>query len=79
MVPASVEPIRFKWPALYSIDSASIHRVLDAGVPELEGATRIDLRFEDQAVLDMDPSLEGAEQAAARRGRAEPSNSRRAG
>jgi hypothetical protein len=54
-------------------------RLLEAGLPELEGATRIDLRFEDQAVFDRGPSLDGAEQAAAPRGDAAPSNSRRAG
>ncbi len=54
-------------------------RLLDSGLSELEGAKRIDLRFEDQAVLDMDPSLEGAEQAAESRGDAAPSNSRRPG
>jgi len=58
---------------------ADLARLLDAGLPELEGAARIDLRFEDQAVLDRKPSLEGAEQAAAQRGVVAPSNSRRAG
>lgn len=58
---------------------AELARLLDAGLPALEGATRIDLRFEDQAVLDMDPSPEGAEQAAATRGDARPSKSQRAG
>jgi len=58
---------------------ADLARLLEAGLPELEGAARIDLRFEDQAVLDVDPSLEGAEQAAAQRGGAAPSEPRRAG
>lgn len=58
---------------------ADLARLLDAEIPELERATRIDLRFEDQAVLDVEPPSQGAAQAAAKRGVATPSNSRRAG
>lgn len=58
---------------------ADLARLLDAGLPEIEQATRIDLRFEDQAVLDGGPTPEGAAQAAASRGGAASSNSRRSG
>ncbi|MEE2678898.1 MAG: hypothetical protein VX546_10015, partial [Myxococcota bacterium] len=53
--------------------------LLDAGLPELSRASRIDLRFEGQAVLDVSPSPKGAAKAAAVRGRATSSNSRPTG
>ena len=46
--------------------------------PELATATRLDLRFRGQAVLD-GPPQGGAATAAAARGRATPSNTRPAG
>jgi cell division septal protein FtsQ len=48
-------------------------RLLAADVPEIGGATELDLRFADQAVLRNEPPPEGAAQAAAARGRAAPS------
>ena len=48
-------------------------RLLAADVPEIGIATELDLRFADQAVLRNEPPPEGAEQAAAARGRATPS------
>ncbi len=58
---------------------ADLARLLEAGRPELERAERVDLRFRDQAVLDVPPPQEGAAQAAARRGDAPPSNRKPAG
>ena len=49
---------------------AALRRLLDEELPEVDRASRIDLRFEDQAVLDMAPSREGSAQAAAARGAA---------
>jgi cell division protein FtsQ len=54
-------------------------RVLEAELPELANATRLDLRFRDQAVLDVTPPPQGTAQAAASRGRAMPSRKRPAG
>jgi cell division protein FtsQ len=47
--------------------------------PELAAAASVDLRFADQAVLRREPSPSGTAQAAAPRGRAEPSERRPAG
>jgi hypothetical protein len=54
-------------------------RLLEAGLPELATATRIDLRFRGQAVLDVAPPPKGAAQAAASRGDEAPSNARPSG
>ena len=54
-------------------------RVLEASPPELASASRLDLRFQDQVVLDHTPPSGGAAQAAASRGRAAPSNERPSG
>ena len=51
----------------------ALAEILDAELPELSGASRVDLRFEGQAVLDDSPSPKGAAQAAAPRGGARPS------
>jgi len=58
---------------------ADLIRVLEAKLPELANATRLDLRFQDQAVLDVKPPPKGAVQAAASRGGAMPSGERPAG
>jgi cell division protein FtsQ len=58
---------------------ASLTRVLEAKLPELASATRLDLRFRDQAVLDVMPPPKGTAQAAASRGGAMPSNGRPTG
>ena len=58
---------------------ADLTRVLEAKLPELAGAARLDLRFRDQAVLDVTPPPKGTAQAAASRGRARPSKERPAG
>jgi cell division septal protein FtsQ len=58
---------------------ADLTRVLEAKLPELAGATRLDLRFRDQAVLDVTPPPKGTAQAAASRGRAMPSDGRPTG
>jgi cell division protein FtsQ len=58
---------------------AALIRVLDAELPELGSATRLDLRFRDQAVLDVTPFPNGTAQAAASRGRAMSSKKRPAG
>jgi cell division protein FtsQ len=58
---------------------ADLIRVLEAELPELGDATRLDLRFRDQAVLDVRPPSKGAVQAAASRGGAMPSEERPAG
>jgi cell division protein FtsQ len=54
-------------------------RVLEEELPELANATRLDLRFQDQAVLDVTAASTGAPQAAASRGDAMPSGQRPAG
>lgn len=51
----------------------ALRELLEARLPEVTRASRIDLRFEDQAVLDVSPPGEGAAQAAASRGHAAPS------
>jgi cell division protein FtsQ len=58
---------------------ADLTRVLEAKLPELASATRLDLRFRDQAVLDVTPPPKGTAQAAASRGDAMPSNGRPTG
>jgi len=58
---------------------ADLIRVLEAGLPELANATRLDLRFRGQAVLDVTPASKGAAQAAVLRGGAMPSERRPAG
>lgn len=58
---------------------ADLARLLEAAAPELAQAERVDLRFRDQAVLDVSPSLEGTAPEAAARGAALPSNERPAG
>jgi len=58
---------------------ADLIRVLEAELPELANATRLDLRFRDQAVLDVTPSPQGTAQAAASRGGAMPPKKRPAG
>jgi hypothetical protein len=58
---------------------ADLTRVLEARLPELGSATRLDLRFRDQAVLDVKPSLKGTAQAATSRGGAMSSKQRPAG
>lgn len=57
---------------------SDLARLLEAALPALGRATQVDLRFRDQAVLDVPPPP-GAEQAAASHGVGEPSNKRRAG
>jgi len=57
----------------------ALAELLNAELPEVSRASRVDLRFEGQAVLDGSPSPEGAAQAAASRGSATPSNSRPTG
>ena len=57
----------------------ALAELLDAELPAVSGASRVDLRFEGQAVLDGSPSPDGAAQAAATRGDAAPSNSRPTG
>ncbi len=54
-------------------------RVLEAAPPELASASRLDLRFQDQIVLDHTPPPGGAAQAAAARGGATSSNERPSG
>lgn len=51
----------------------ALRELLEARLPEVMRASRIDLRFEDQAVLDVAPSEEETAQAAAPRGYAAPS------
>jgi cell division protein FtsQ len=58
---------------------AALRRLLDAQLPEVQQASRIDLRFEDQAVLDVAPTPEGAAQAAATHGRVSVSTARPTG
>jgi len=58
---------------------ADLTRVLEAELPELGSATRLDLRFRDQAVLDVTPPPKETAQAAASRGRAMSSKERPAG
>ncbi len=58
---------------------AALRRLLDAALPEVAEARRIDLRFEDQAVLDVKSAPEEPTQAAAAHGRATPSNERPTG
>ena len=55
---------------------ADLARVLEAELPELASSTRLDLRFRDQAVLDVTPPPKGTAQAAASRGGAMPSGER---
>lgn len=57
----------------------ALEELLNAELPAISGASRVDLRFEGQAVLDGSPSPDGAAQAAAARGGAPPSNSRPTG
>lgn len=52
---------------------SSLAQLLAAGLEELEQSESVDLRFADQAVLRGATSPQGAEQAAAARGRAAPS------
>ena len=54
-------------------------RVLEASPPELASASRLDLRFQDQVILDHTPHPGGAAQAAAARGGAVPPNERPSG
>ncbi|MBW2269037.1 MAG: cell division protein FtsQ/DivIB [Deltaproteobacteria bacterium] len=58
---------------------AALRRLLDAELPEVRQASRIDLRFEGQAVLGVPPSQEGSAQAAAAHGRAAASTRRPTG
>ncbi len=58
---------------------ADLATLLERARPELERAERVDLRFRDQAVLDVSPPQEGAAQAAATRGGVAPSNRQPAG
>jgi cell division protein FtsQ len=58
---------------------ADLTRVLEAKLPELANATRLDLRFRDQAVLDVTPPPKGTAQAAASRGGALPPDGRPTG
>ncbi len=58
---------------------AALRRLLDEELPEVQQASRIDLRFEDQAVLDTAPSQEGSAQAAAAHGAASTSTQRPTG
>jgi cell division protein FtsQ len=58
---------------------AELARVLEADLPEVRGAARLDLRFRGQVVLDVSPSPAGTAQEAATRGQAEPSNRRPTG
>jgi len=57
----------------------ALAELLNAELPEVSRASRVDLRFEGQAVLDDSPPPDGAAQAAASRGSAVPSNSRPTG
>jgi hypothetical protein len=54
-------------------------RVLEASPPELASASRLDLRFQDQVILDHTPHPGGAAQAATARGSAPSSNERPSG
>jgi cell division septal protein FtsQ len=54
-------------------------RLLGSHLPEVEHASRVDLRFRGQAVLDGDPPPAGAAQAAAPRGGEAPRKTRSAG
>ncbi len=58
---------------------ASLARLLESELEELEGAETLDLRFADQAVLRGTPPGKRAEQAAAARGRATSSRARPTG
>jgi cell division protein FtsQ len=57
----------------------ALRRLLDEELPEVQQASRIDLRFEDQAVLDTAPAREGSAQAAATHGAASTSTQRPTG
>jgi cell division septal protein FtsQ len=57
----------------------SLRRLLDEELPEVQQASRIDLRFEDQAVLDTAPSQQGSATAAAAHGAASTSTQRPTG
>jgi cell division protein FtsQ len=58
---------------------ADLVRILEAKLRELASATQLDLRFRDQAVLDVTPPPKGTAQAAASRGGAMPSKQRPTG
>ena len=58
---------------------ASLARLLEAELEEIEGSETLDLRFADQAVLRGAPSPKGAKQAATARGRAASSKARPTG
>jgi cell division septal protein FtsQ len=58
---------------------ASLARLLEAELEEVEGSETLDLRFADQAVLRGAPPRKRAEQAAAERGHATPSRARPTG
>ncbi|MDJ0849374.1 MAG: hypothetical protein QNK04_13455 [Myxococcota bacterium] len=58
---------------------ADLAQLLEAARPELERAERVDLRFRDQAVLDVSPPQEGAAQAATTSGGPSSSNRQPAG
>jgi len=58
---------------------ASLARLLETELEEVEGSETLDLRFADQAVLRGAPPAKRAEQAAAERGHATPSRARSTG
>ncbi len=58
---------------------ASLARLLETGLEEVEGSETLDLRFADQAVLRGAPPPKGAEQAATARGHATSSRARPTG
>ena len=58
---------------------ASLSRLLETELEEVEGSETLDLRFADQAVLRGAPSPKGAKQAATTRGRAASSKARPTG
>lgn len=58
---------------------ADLARIVEAKLRELASATQLDLRFRDQAVLDVTPPPKGTAQAAASRGGAMPSKQRPTG
>ncbi len=58
---------------------ASLSRLLESGLAEVEGSETLDLRFADQAVLRGTPPSQGAKQAATTRGRAASSKARPTG
>jgi cell division septal protein FtsQ len=63
----------------FDVRLASLSRLLESGLEEVEGSETLDLRFADQAVLRGAPPSQGAKQAATARGRAASSRARPTG